>query len=191
MQAFDSIWQDFSGRILAYIRKRVADPEDALDLRQEVFVQVWQQLPSLRDERLLLPWMYRITRNTIANHFRRSYRDDTARETLLHESDTTEELHVLENELFCCLEPFLAELPDTYREPLHLYMHGVSQQEIADKMGLSLPGAKSRIQRARDLLKERFVACCRYTLGEDGRLHGDPDCPKCGGIHTHEVSLSH
>jgi RNA polymerase sigma-70 factor (ECF subfamily) len=66
-------------------------------------------------------------------------------------------------------------------------IEGLSQQEAADRLGLSLSGAKSRIQRGRSMLKEALEQCCSFELDGRGRLMGcDPkpnqrvcrDCPE-------------
>lgn len=185
MTSIDSLWNAFSDKILGYIRRSVPNSDDAQDIRQEVFLNVYQQLAKLRDTDKIQSWMYQITRNTIADYYRRSYKQQGAIADIQATEPSSEEIKAFETELFCCLTPFLQELHEPYREALALSMQGMSQQQIADIQGISLSGAKSRVQRAREMLKERFMACCQYTLGEDGKLHGDPDCPKCHGEHLH------
>lgn len=179
------LWKSFSAQILGYIQRNVPNRDDALDIRQEVFMNVFQQLEKLKEETKIQSWIYQITRNTIADYYRRSYKWQHAAAALQADTPSTDEIAAFETELFCCLAPFLHELQEPYRQALHLTMQGFSQQQVADSAGISLSGAKSRIQRARQMLKERFIACCNYTLGEDGKLHGDPDCPRCHGEHSH------
>ena len=70
--------------------------------------------------------------------------------------------------------PFMiAELPDAYREAVELYeLKGVSQQEIADRLGISLSGAKSRVQRGRKKLKSLLSDCCSFEKDRRGNLIG-------------------
>ena len=60
---------------------------------------------------------------------------------------------------------------------------GLKQAEVARTLGISLSGAKSRIQRGRKLLKDGFIACCDYKLNESGYLVGEhkdkKDCKIC------------
>ncbi len=60
---------------------------------------------------------------------------------------------------------------------------GLKQAEVAKILNISLSGAKSRIQRGRNLLKEGFIACCDYQLNESGYLVGEhkdkKDCKIC------------
>ncbi len=49
-------------------------------------------------------------------------------------------------------------------------VEGATQQEVADRLSLSLSGAKSRIQRARRMLKEILLACCHIELDIEGNV---------------------
>lgn len=65
----------------------------------------------------------------------------------------------------------IAELPDVYREAVRLAeLEGRTAQEVADRLGLSLPAAKSRIRRGRLMLRERLDACCRFEIDRRGNV---------------------
>ena len=85
------------------------------------------------------------------------------------------------------LDEMIGELPDSYREAVQLSeVEGLSQREVADRIGLSLSGAKSRIQRGRGMLKDALERCCRFEFDGRGNLMGydpKPDrtvCRDCG-----------
>ncbi|WP_226989193.1 sigma factor-like helix-turn-helix DNA-binding protein [Paraglaciecola arctica] len=60
-------------------------------------------------------------------------------------------------------------MPEKYGKPLRLAeLEGVSQQVIADQLGLSLSGAKSRVQRGRVKFREQMMACCNFEVGQEG-----------------------
>ncbi len=78
-------------------------------------------------------------------------------------------------------------LPDGYREAVELAeVEGLPQQEIADRLGLSLSGAKSRIQRGRVMLRDALEACCHFEFDSRGNMmdyEPKPDrkaCRDCG-----------
>jgi len=77
----------------------------------------------------------------------------------------------------------MKELEDMYRVPLQLAdLDGLSQKQVAKHMGLTLSETKSRIQRARKQLRQRFTACCDVEVGRGGVLGYEtkkPDCDKC------------
>ena len=62
-------------------------------------------------------------------------------------------------------------LPEGYRHALILAdLEGLPQREVAEELGLSLSGAKSRIQRARKKLKANLLSCCRLDLNRLGNV---------------------
>lgn len=69
------------------------------------------------------------------------------------------------------MEELIAQLPETYREAVRLAeIDGFTQQEVADRLGLSLSGAKSRIQRGRVMLSDVLEQCCRFEFDRRGNL---------------------
>jgi RNA polymerase sigma-70 factor, ECF subfamily len=58
--------------------------------------------------------------------------------------------------------------------------HELSQIELAVRLNLSISGAKSRVQRAREKLKEAFLDCCHFEFDQLGRvIHYEPKCSYC------------
>ena len=85
------------------------------------------------------------------------------------------------------MDEMVRSLPDGYREAVQLAeVEGLPQQAVADRLGLSLSGAKSRIQRGRAMLKDVLQRCCSFELDVRGRVMGcDPKpnqqvCRDCG-----------
>ena len=103
----------------------------------------------------------------------------------LIDEDTREEDNRAQRELARCLLPLLDELPEPYREALRLTeFDGVTQREVASRLGLSLPGAKSRVQRARKMLREILLKCCQVELDRRGGVvdyEAREGCDGCRG----------
>jgi RNA polymerase sigma-70 factor (ECF subfamily) len=71
----------------------------------------------------------------------------------------------LRTELAACLRPMLNRLLNDYREALTLVeLEGFTQQATAERLGLSLSGMKSRVQRGRKQLKQMLDECCVIQL---------------------------
>ena len=71
------------------------------------------------------------------------------------------------------LPQMIAQLPETYRTAVELYeIKGIPQQKIADQLGISLSGAKSRIQRGREKLKSMLFDCCSFERDRRGNVIG-------------------
>lgn len=161
------LWQEFAAPLRSFLRARTKSSADAEDLLQEVFVRVQKRLPTLHDTSKIQGWVYRIARNVVIDHYR------TRREHMPVDVDLEAEDPVGESEvdLRPALRRFMAELPAHYREPLvrHEYQ-GESLEEVARALGLSLTATKSRVRRARLMLREMLDRCCRFEFDQRGRV---------------------
>ncbi len=165
----DAVWSDFSQRLAALIRSKVADPADADDILQDVFLKVHLRLDTLHDENRLAPWLYQITRNAITDYYRGRRQTIELQETYAEESTANE--MAAERQLAGGLREMIGSLPPAYREALTLAeIDGLSQKDVADRLDLSYSGAKSRVQRGRRLLREALVNCCHVELDRRGGI---------------------
>ncbi len=167
------IWSRFSAELRSFIRRRVNNPDDAEDVLQDVFIRIHNGLTGLADTDRLLPWVYRITRNAIIDHARRR----SSPSSLQHDPISNDDLDDQDDSqvLGRCLNLMLLNLPEADREALQsVEVQGMAQTEFAQAVGLSRSGAKSRVQRARQRLKDELLACCEFQFDRLGRPTGDP-----------------
>jgi RNA polymerase sigma-70 factor, ECF subfamily len=187
----EHIWHEFAGKLGRFIRARVADPATAEDILQDVFVKIQQRLGQLEDPARLEGWIYLITRNAIIDHYRTRKRLVELPETLPAESDAPDD--ELE-ELRAAFRRMIYTLPEPYREALVLTeFDGFSQQELAHRLGLSLSGAKSRVQRGRAQLKRMLEDCCTFEFDRRGQVidctpRGRADCRECATAPARSAS---
>ncbi|WP_413113185.1 RNA polymerase sigma factor SigZ [Thaumasiovibrio sp. DFM-14] len=174
-----SDWQNHKVQLRSYISKRVKDADAVDDILQDVYIKASTNLHQLKSRGSLTGWLYRIAYNAIMDYYRRHQSYDELPESLVAEElDSGEKAH---RELAQCLGPLIEELPDKYRLPLQLAeLDGVTQQAVADQLGLSLSGAKSRIQRGRVKLRERLTACCDIEVGRGGVMEFQRKDPNGG-----------
>jgi RNA polymerase sigma-70 factor (ECF subfamily) len=175
-------WELFRARLLDYVRRRLDDPAEAEDLVQEVLARVSGRLPELRTREHLLPWLYRITRNALIDHYRARGRRQpvVALDTVMGAGPGS--LAIGEDEdpgadaraaLARCVEPMLATLPPAYREALHrVELLGERQVDVAEELGLGISALKSRVQRGRKLLHAAFTDCCALERDSTGGVVG-------------------
>jgi RNA polymerase sigma-70 factor (ECF subfamily) len=178
------IWHTFSERLRHFILKRVQNEEDAADILQDVFCKIHGNIDHLRNEDKLQSWLYRIARNAIVDSYRRRKSERRVELGLDRLSDLSTDSDAMTAEIAECLRPMADRLPEKYRQAVLLVdFEGVSQMELADQTGLSLSGAKSRVQRGRQKLKEKLLECCHFELGRSGNiLDYHPKaagCPSC------------
>jgi RNA polymerase sigma-70 factor (ECF subfamily) len=166
----DLIWSRLNDDLRRFIRRRVSDDHVAEDLLQETFVRVHRNLAALQDADRLTAWVYQIARNVINDHHRQAAKTTLA----LIDDPATEEgdrLGCLGSRSGEWLEEMVRQLPDGYREAVQLSeIDGLPQQEVADRLGLSLSGVKSRIQRGRMMLKDILDHCCHFEFDRRGNV---------------------
>lgn len=172
------IWNSLRDPLYHFILKRISDQDLAKDLLQEVFIKIHLNLEQLKDSDKLTSWAYQITRNQIAEHFRKN------KQSVNLDDPKVDRLATEENDFnespYCCFENFVDELPPRYSEVVSLInIEGKKQQEAADELNLSLANVKSRVHRAKEILKQKFVVCCQYKLNDKGLLVGEQDCQRC------------
>lgn len=143
---------------------------DAEDVLQDVFLKVHTNLASLQHHDRLESWIYQITRNAIHDYYRRDRRlsaPNLDEQPGLVTDDGDQAMAALAT----CLKPLMQTLPETYRQALELTTYqGLTQREVAEALGLSTPGAKSRVQRARRVLKEKLLECCNLEFDHRGEV---------------------
>ncbi|MDQ2713626.1 MAG: RNA polymerase sigma factor SigZ [Chloroflexota bacterium] len=145
----ESVWQAFHEPLEQFIRRQARDKSAAEDILQDIFVKIHTHIDSLKDESKLQGWLYRIARNAIYDYYRSQRPVVELSETL----DLLEELPEddMERELLPCLAAMVQRLPVDYRQALILTEYeGLTQKELAERLGLSFSGAKSRVQCARE-----------------------------------------
>lgn len=134
---------------------RAAEAEDVV---QEVFVQLYRSLPSLRLESGIGTWIYRVAFNRAVDHRRRLERQGRlAREDPLPEAAAPAEDPALRHEREAHLRQAVDELPDLYRASVLLfYWLDYDVQEIADRLGVAPGTVKSYLFRARRIIDRKL-----------------------------------
>lgn len=164
MNDLTSAAAEYRAALVRFVGARVRDHAAAEDIVHDVLLRAVERQSQLRDDTKLAPWLYQMTRNAIADHHRGGRPSEELPEDLVAPEPESQVL----SELAQCLAPFIGRLPDTYREAFELSeVQGMTQQETARRLGISLSGAKSRVQRARGKLQDMILACC--TLERDHR----------------------
>lgn len=164
----EKVWKQHRRALHGFILKRVESAAVAEDLLQEVFVRVHARIGSLKDEDSLNAWLYQIARNAIIDHYRSEKRSAELTESLVEtdEAERSEQQALAE-----CVLPFVKQLPEPYREAIMLTeIEGMSQIDLAKKLGLSPSGAKSRVQRGRAKIKEMLLDCCEFEFDSHGTV---------------------
>ncbi len=168
-QSLETLWEQMHGRLCRFVCSRFAEEADAEDILQDVFLKIHASLDSVRDVERMESWIYQIARHSIAD-FYRGQRQQVALTELAVNDDYPEEDAA--ESLAPSIRDLVQSLPEPYREALILTEYqGLSQVELAQRLGISVSGAKSRVQRARQKIKDILLACCHFEFDARGLIY--------------------
>ncbi|WP_214370741.1 sigma-70 family RNA polymerase sigma factor [Pseudonocardia sp. H11422] len=185
------VWQELGASLQDFVRRRIADPDQAGDVVGDIMLRIHQHLDRLDDPGKVTSWVFRIARNAVIDHYRRTARHperlgidpraDVADpvDSRLDDLDDQDDARA---ELAGWVQPLLAALPPVYRRALELTdLEGHTQAEAARLEGISVSGMKSRVQRGRHQFAELLEECCRVSLDARGsvvdyEVHGECRC---------------
>ena len=139
------IWEEYKSSLFNYIKKRVTDIDDSKDILQDVLLKSYQFCSKGKTVLHLKSWLFKITQNTIVDYYKKNNKSSL-------EFDLVDEM--VENSLIGeaseYIKALLKLLPEEYAIPLYMYdLENINQKVIAEKLNLTLPNTKSRIQRGR------------------------------------------
>lgn len=175
----EKIWAEHSGKLKMFVRSRVKDEDVVKDILQDVFLKVHLKIETLKSDTKTEQWLYQITRNTIIDYFRKA-KENVDPEKIQIADEGVEPTNT--SRFARCLSFFVSTLPEKYREAITLVeLKNISQVELAAKLKISNSGAKSRVQRGKEMLKAKIEECCNVTSDRYGNiLSHNPTCTTCG-----------
>lgn len=160
-------WNKHEQELRGFLIGQLHDQQLADDLLQDTFIKALAEGSRFCDLDNARAWLFRVTRNQLIDYHR------TRKETVEvpeHLPDHLPDVDPVTN-LAQCLPRALDELSEQDSEAIQLCdLDGMSQQAYADHLGISLAGAKSRLQRARKRLKQHLNAACQVRYDEAGKV---------------------
>jgi RNA polymerase sigma-70 factor, ECF subfamily len=180
------IWEEYKSSLLGYIKKRVSNDEDAKDILQNVLLKSYQFCSQGKTVLHLKSWLYKITQNTIIDYYKKANKNLPFDIDPVYEKS---ELSII-GEASEYIKVLLKLLPDKYAIPLFMYdLEEIDQKTISEKLSLTLSNTKSRIQRGRVKLKERFLECCNVAFDENGEMVSFDIKPQCKELQAEKKRL--
>jgi RNA polymerase sigma-70 factor (ECF subfamily) len=141
----DPVWR--------YVRRMLGRPQAADDVSQEVWAGVLKALPRLREPERFAAWLFTIARRSVMDRLKEAYRPDD-----MAEADLPVDDHVAAVLDRAQLDEGMALLPVREREVLSLfYLHDLALEDCARVLEVPVGTVKSRLSRARQLLRARLT----------------------------------
>lgn len=165
--------------IRGFVGNRLRDHSAADDVTQEVLLKISRSAASLVRRERLESWAFQIARNSVADYFRTAKPTEEFREEF-HAGKTggpdsdplsSRDEAAMRDGIAAYIRSVIGTLPPIYREALLLTEYeGLSQAALSGRLGLSLPAAKSRLRRARIMVKKEMEHCCHWTTDRYGTV---------------------
>jgi RNA polymerase sigma-70 factor (ECF subfamily) len=188
------VWSKVQTGLRAFVAKRVADDAAVDDILQQVFLRMHEKIDRVKDPRRIVSWVYQITRHALADYYRAPQRRREVPVGLAGDlepglsvsAETPQRAGELRAQLAGCLRPMIERLANEYREAVTLVeLEGMTQVAAARRLGLSVSGMKSRVQRGRRRLKRMLHDCCLIELDRRRGIANytvrDPLSASCAG----------
>lgn len=176
----ENIWVEFHQELKGYITKKVGNTNDADDILQNAFIKVIQNIDKVNGARNRRQYLYAIVKNSTTDHYRNlEVKEEEIKEQQIFIEKEEETINRIIAE--CCIEQMIQKLPPKYKEALLLSeIQKIPQKELAAKLNISYSGAKSRVQRGREKLKQMLLDCCDLHCDSYGNLKpGEKDNFNC------------
>jgi RNA polymerase sigma-70 factor (ECF subfamily) len=189
-----NFWKNYGQNVTDYVRKRIRDEDVTKDLTQDIFVKIYTfcQKHDFSCEKAgvtnLRSWIFQIAQNTIVDYARHEQRYQRS-ESVPEMAAVSETDAYFQGQQY--IEPLLSLMPVAYAEPLRLAdLEQVPQQEVANRLNLSLSGAKSRIQRGREKLRVLLEECTYIETDSNGHLISLEAKPTCDTLKKKSTNVA-
>jgi len=158
-RAFGALIREFETPTYQFILRLVRRPAVAEDVSQEVFVRLWRHLDDIESAEMLPSWLRRVAANAVIDHWRkeeaRERRMQALREHPIARHVVRPSTRMESKEALDAVQAALDALPAKLKSVLLLRtMEGLSYEEVAEVLGLSVHAVRSRLFRARQELLE-------------------------------------
>lgn len=165
----NTIWIDLNEELYKFILGKIKDEQTSKDIHQEVFIKVQTKNHQLKHTSNLTSWVYQITRNIIIDYFRKVNNKNVSINNL--EIPETEVDNFDYNNLTNCINQKIENLSSQHKEAIILTaFKNYSQKELAEHLKISYSGTKSRVQKAKKILKENILDCPNVESDSTGKL---------------------
>lgn len=162
------IWIDLHQELRKFIFSKTKDIDASDDILQDVFLKIHLNLHTVTNSSRLTAWVYQITRNAVHDYFRENKFTIRIHDFDLAEQETEEPLY---QSLSNCINLKINTLPEKYKKAILLTtFKNYSQIALARELDITYSGAKTRVQRAREKLKDLILNCNNVETDQQGNI---------------------
>lgn len=165
----NTIWIDLNEELYKFILGKIKDEQTSKDIHQDVFLKVQSKIYQLKHTSKLTSWVYQITRNAIIDYFRKEKdKNISINDFDIPETDTDNFDY---SNLTNCINQKIENLSSQHKEAIILTsFKNYSQKKLSEHLKISYSGTKSRVQKAKEILKENILDCPNVESDRTGKL---------------------
>lgn len=171
MNTLLATWTRHEAELRGWLRAHAPVASEVDDILQDVFIKTMNQRERFADILQPRAWLFEVTRNTLTDRLRAGHKSVPLPDDLDEMPAPQPVTEAVDAMASVCLPRVLSELDAQDREIIELCdLKAMDQATYARLKGLSLPAAKSRIQRARQRMRERMVSVCQVSFDSAGHV---------------------
>jgi RNA polymerase sigma factor (sigma-70 family) len=160
---------------LGFLSKRMGSLDDAKDVLQDFCIRAISKQGQLRNKESLVSWLYALLRSTLADHYRKTGRQQQLKQSYSKELDSSPQTATIDEfyDTFCkCLHTLLPALPPDQGLLLKkLDLESGDRKAMARELGISSGALSVRLYRSRQALRQALFTSCTGCI-----KHGFDDC---------------
>src|SRR5437868_1641719 len=165
--SFEKRLLEHAPRMRRFVRHQVRCAVDAEDLAQDTLLKAFRSRHSLRNQGRLQAWLFRIARRTITDYYRRQCSTKKLEEAAAESNQVDVVSDAVARAALC----YLGTLPEEYRVAVQMADYdGLPHAKIADRLGISLAAAKSRVRRGKQRIRRLLEECCVMVYDVHGKV---------------------
>jgi len=157
---FDEIFHQYKGTVYKIIRRTVFSHDDAMDISQNVFINIYKYLPNFKGDSDISTWIYRITVNETSRFFTQKYEKQKSYVENFEQNlsdHQTSYLNLSEEEIEAVFEKALASLPEKQRIVFSLrYYEEMPYQQMSEVLNTSEGALKASYHQAVKKIEDFF-----------------------------------
>ena len=162
----EQIWSEFGPKLCDHICNRTGQQDECHDILQEVFIKMFRNIDKIQKADNILSYILTIANNSIIDHYRANRMEalpEPVKSKMVDPGLPAESASTRLAQTF--LVEAILSLPPIYRQALiRTELEGTSQKQLATDLNMSYSGVKSRVQRAKDMLRKSILNCCDYKF---------------------------
>ncbi|HMI63914.1 MAG TPA: sigma-70 family RNA polymerase sigma factor [Puia sp.] len=171
----EKIWSRFGQQLSELICHKTGHQDHCHDILQEVYIKLVKNVDKIEKANNVLPYVVKIANNTIVDYYRAHQGNNSTANSLIGERSADDPNLSGEDPTSKLARSFMLELiealPPLYRQALvRTELEGISQKQLAEELGISYSGAKSRVQRAKEMVRQSILNCCNYKFDKYGNV---------------------